>query len=77
MDASRGKLTIAIPVQNAESALPLLLSRTIPVMDRLPGGPHELLSVIAEGSGRYLPDFAAAERSLRSLCRANWKDPKK
>lgn len=42
---SRCKLTIAVPVYNEESVLPLLLGRTRAVLDGLPAGPHELLFV--------------------------------
>ncbi len=39
------RLSVAIPIHNEESVLPELLRRTLAILDRLPGGPHELLFV--------------------------------
>jgi dolichol-phosphate mannosyltransferase len=56
-------LSIAVPVYNEESTIPELLQRTQAVLDRLPGGPHELLFV-DDGSSdhtlRLLEDAAHA-----------------
>lgn len=39
------RLSVAIPIHNEESVLPELLRRTLEVLDKLSGGPHELLFV--------------------------------
>ena len=39
------RLSVAIPIHNEASVLPELLTRTSAVLDKLPGGPHELLFV--------------------------------
>jgi glycosyltransferase involved in cell wall biosynthesis len=39
------RLSVAIPVHNEESVLPELLLRLRKVLDRLPGGPHEIVFV--------------------------------
>jgi polyisoprenyl-phosphate glycosyltransferase len=39
------RVSIAIPIHNEESVLPELVARTLAVLDRIPGGPHELLFV--------------------------------
>lgn len=39
------RVSIAIPIHNEMSVLPELLSRTLGVLDRIEGGPHELLFV--------------------------------
>jgi polyisoprenyl-phosphate glycosyltransferase len=38
-------LSIAIPIYNEGSTIPELLQRRLAVLDRIPGGPHELLFV--------------------------------
>jgi dolichol-phosphate mannosyltransferase len=60
------KLTIAVPVYNETSVLPQLLSRTLAVLDSLPGGPHELLFV-DDGSSDATLDLltAAADQDSR------------
>lgn len=58
--AEHCKLTIAVPVYNEESVLPLLLSRTWAVLDDLPGGPHELLLVDDGSRDRTLELLRAA-----------------
>lgn len=39
------RLSIAVPIYNEEEGLPELLRRTTSVLDRIPGGPHELVLV--------------------------------
>jgi len=49
------RLSVAIPVHNEESVLPELLRRTLGVLDKLPGGPHELLFVDDGSTDRTVP----------------------
>jgi glycosyltransferase involved in cell wall biosynthesis len=42
---SEFQVSIAVPIHNEMSVLPELLSRTLSVLDKIPGGPHELLFV--------------------------------
>ncbi len=37
------RLSLAIPVYNEEAVIPELLRRLLPVLDALPGGPHEIV----------------------------------
>jgi dolichol-phosphate mannosyltransferase len=39
------RLSIAIPVHNEEGVLPSLVARTCAALDRVPGGPHEIVFV--------------------------------
>lgn len=39
------RLSIGIPVFNEEAVLPQLLARLLPVLDSIPGGPHEVVFV--------------------------------
>jgi polyisoprenyl-phosphate glycosyltransferase len=39
------RVSIAVPIHNEMSVLPELLSRTLQVLDKIEGGPHELLFV--------------------------------
>jgi polyisoprenyl-phosphate glycosyltransferase len=39
------RLSVAIPIHNEEGVLALLLTRTLAVLDQIPGGPHELVFV--------------------------------
>ena len=39
------RLSVAIPIHNEESVLPELLTRLMSVLDKVQGGPHELLFV--------------------------------
>jgi len=64
--AGHCKLTIAVPVYNEESVLPLLLGRTRAVLDDLPGGPHELLFV----------DDGSRDETLALLRAAAAEDPR-
>src|SRR5438128_11555751 len=47
-------LSIAVPIYNEESTIPELLERTRAVLDRISGGPHELLFVDDGSSDRTL-----------------------
>ena len=48
------RLSIAVPVYNEESVLPELLARVCAVLDRIPGGPHEILFVNDGSSDRSM-----------------------
>lgn len=37
------KLSVGVPVYNEGEVLPALIARLMPVLDRLPGGPHEVV----------------------------------
>ncbi len=39
------RVSIAVPIHNEMSVLPELMRRTMDVLDKIPGGPHELLFV--------------------------------
>jgi polyisoprenyl-phosphate glycosyltransferase len=43
--SSNFRLSVAVPVHNEESVLPELLTRVLGVLDKIEGGPHELLFV--------------------------------
>jgi len=58
------RLSIAIPVYNEETALPELLRRICSVLDRIPGGPHEILFV----------DDGSSDRSMHILESAAYGD---
>jgi glycosyltransferase involved in cell wall biosynthesis len=60
------RLSIGIPIHNEEEVVPELLARLLPVVDALPGGPHEILFVddgSTDGSRALL--IAAARRDPR------------
>jgi dolichol-phosphate mannosyltransferase len=46
------RLSIGIPVYNEEEVLPELLRRVLGVLDRIPGGPHEVVFVDDGGTDR-------------------------
>lgn len=48
------RLTIAIPLYNEQEVLPELLRRTGAVLDRVPGGPHEII-IVDDGSNDATP----------------------
>src|SRR5262245_59459068 len=39
------RITVGIPLHNEEEIIPALLARLLPVIDRLDGGPHDVLFV--------------------------------
>jgi glycosyltransferase involved in cell wall biosynthesis len=41
------RLSVGIPVYNEEAVVPELLARLLPVLNALPGGPHEVVSTTA------------------------------
>ncbi|MES1259328.1 MAG: glycosyltransferase family 2 protein, partial [Gemmatimonadota bacterium] len=60
------RLSITIPVLNEEQVLPELLRRVGAVLDRIPGGPHELLLV----------DDGSTDRTREMLMAASEMDPR-
>ncbi len=60
------QLSIAVPIHNEASVLPELLRRTRAVLDRVPGGPHQLLFV----------DDGSTDRTLEILEKACHDDPR-
>jgi dolichol-phosphate mannosyltransferase len=56
------RVSVAVPVFNEEQVVPQLLQRVGAVLDRLPGGPHELLFVDDGSSDRTLELLEAAAR---------------
>jgi len=60
------RLSVAIPIHNEESVLPELLRRLQAVLDKLPGGPHELVLVDDGSTDRtYELLEAAAQKDWR------------
>ena len=62
------RLSVAIPIHNEESVLPELLTRLMGVLDKVQGGPHELLFVddgSADGTLVLLEE--AAQRDSRIM----------
>jgi len=60
------RLSVGIPVYNEEPVLPELLRRVGAVLDRLPGGPHEIILV----------DDGSRDRTLDLLVDAAARDPR-
>ena len=50
------KISVAIPIYNEETVAPELLRRTGAVLDRLPGGPHEIV-IVDDGSTDRTPEL--------------------
>ena len=62
------RLSIGIPVFNEQEVIPELLARLLPVLDGIPGGPHEVVFVddgSTDQSRRLLQDAAARDRRIR------------
>jgi dolichol-phosphate mannosyltransferase len=60
------RVSVAIPVYNEESGIEELLCRVTTVLDRLPGGPHEII----------FADDGSRDRSFDLLQQAAAKDPR-
>jgi glycosyltransferase involved in cell wall biosynthesis len=59
-------LSVAVPVHNEETVLPEFLRRTRDVLDKLPGGPHQIVFV----------DDGSSDRTLEILGQAANADPR-
>ncbi len=57
------RLSVAVPVHNEQTVLPELLRRTRAVLDRIAGGPHEILFVDDGSSDRTLPILEEAAQA--------------
>jgi polyisoprenyl-phosphate glycosyltransferase len=66
--SSNFRLSVAVPIHNEESVLPELLTRVLGVLDKMEGGPHELLFV-DDGStdGTLVLLEEAAQRDSRIM----------
>ncbi|HVO80648.1 MAG TPA: glycosyltransferase family 2 protein [Terriglobales bacterium] len=62
------RLSLAIPVYNEEAVLPELLRRTREVLDRMPGGPHEIVFVDDGSSDRTPALLTQAARQDDRIC---------
>lgn len=60
------RISVAIPIHNEASVLPELLTRTLGVLDKLSGGPHQLLFV----------DDGSTDETLSILTEAAKHDPR-
>lgn len=68
VDAGRFRVSVTIPIHNEESALPELLRRLTNALDKVAGGPHEMVFVddgSSDGSLAFLE--AAAKEDQRIL----------
>ena len=60
------RLSIGIPVHNEEEVIPALLSRLLAVLDKIPGGPHEVVFV----------DDGSTDQSRQLMSDAAGRDPR-
>ena len=60
--ANEFRLSVAVPVHNEESVLPELITRLSDVLNKIPGGPHEIVLVDDGSSDRT---FAILEQAAR------------
>jgi dolichol-phosphate mannosyltransferase len=66
--SSSFRLSVAVPIHNEESVLPELLTRVLGVLDKIEGGPHELLFVDDGSMDRTLVLLEeAAQRDSRIM----------
>ena len=64
------RLSVAIPIHNEESVLPELLTRLMGVLDKMQGGPHELLFVddgSTDGTLALLEEAAQRDSRIMAL----------
>ena len=64
------RLSVAIPIHNEESVLPELLTRLMGVLDKVQGGPHELLFVddgSTDGTLALLEEAAQRDSRIMAL----------
>jgi len=62
------RLSVGIPVFNEQEVLPELLARLLPVLDRIEGGPHEVIFVddgSSDASRRLLEEAADRDARIR------------
>jgi dolichol-phosphate mannosyltransferase len=67
---SNPRLSIAIALYNEEAALPELLRRTMAVLDRIPGGPHEIVFAddgSFDSTWRILENAAATDPRIKAI----------